>query len=531
MEKKPTYADLEKRINILEEVVRKTEAIESALRYSEEKFAESFMKSPIPTAITAMKDGRYVEVNEAFAKIMGLKIEELRGNSSIGAGFITREQRSLFLKEYYQKGFVENLELQMRVKGGEIRYGLFNSSKIRISSEDFFFTTVTDITHRKLLEEELLKVRKLESVGTLAGGIAHDFNNLLAGIHGYIEMAKMDITSKSRANEYLLAALQSTLQAAELTKRLITFSDGGGPVKAPCNIAELVKDAIKKSLIRKPVKRKLIFADDLWLSEVDKGQICQVIRNIIINAAEAMPEGGLLTVCIENVKIFQENHLQLSDGPYVRITIKDTGTGITPEDLPLIFDPYFSTKQRGSQKGMGLGLSVCHSILSKHAGRIFVESERGKGSAFYVYLPALISNVLIQKSSFPEAIQNVQKRILVMDDEEIIRDMVGHLLHSLGYQVTTAQDGLQTIDLYVDARKSDQPYDMLILDLTIKNGMGGVETLKTIREVDSEVKAIIFSGYMDDPVIENCSQYGFLGALTKPFRSEELKAILEKNLY
>ncbi len=519
-----------KESNLLEEAVRKTEGIKSALRYSEEKFAESFLKSPIPTAITAMEDGRYVEVNEAFAKIMGLKREELIGNSSIGAGFITNEQRALFLQEYCQKGFVENLELRMCVKGGELRYGLFNSSKITIGGEDFFFTTVTDITQRKLLESELLKVRKLESVGTLAGGIAHDFNNLLAGIHGYIEMAKMDITSGSRPDEYLLAALQSTLQAAELTKRLITFSDGGGPVKAPCDIATLVKETIQKSVMTRLIEKEMIVDDNLWMAEVDEGQICQVIRNIVINAVEAMPKGGLLTVRIENVKVFRENHLPLSDGPYVRITIKDTGTGILPEALPLVFDPYFSTKKRGSQKGMGLGLSVCHSILSKHAGCILVESERGKGSTFHVYLPALIRNISSEISFFPEGVQNVQKRILVMDDEEVIRDMVGHLLQSLGYHVTTAQDGLQAIDLYINAGKSDQPFDMLILDLTIKSGIGGVETLKILREIDHQVKAIIFSGYMDDPVIENYSQYGFLGALTKPFRREELKKVLEKNL-
>lgn len=530
MNKKPTYADLKQRIRALEEAIGNAGGMESAFRNTEEKFVKSFLKSPIPMAITSMKDGRYVEVNEAFMEGMGRKREELIGNTSTGIGYITVEQRTLFLEMYRQKGFVENLELQIRTKGGELRYGLVNSSKITIGCESFFLTMVTDITERKWLEEELLKVRKLESVGTLAGGIAHDFNNLLAGIHGYIEMAKMDIPAGTRSYEYLLAALQSTQQAAELTKRIITFSKGGGPLKLPCDIGELVKDTVQRTMIGVPVEKKFIIADDLWSAEVDEGQIRQVISNIIVNAAEAMPEGGLLTVSAENVKVSLENHLPLSDGRYLRITVKDTGGGISAEDLPLVFDPYFSTKQRGPQKGMGLGLSVCYSILSRHAGCIVAESKPGEGSTFYVYLPALVGEKSSEKLFCPEITQSIQKRILVMDDEEVIRDMTGQLLQTLGYQVATAQNGLQAIDLYLKAREENQPYGMLILDLTIKNGMGGVPTLNRLREIDPGVKAIVFSGFTDDPVIENYSRYGFLGAITKPFKREELKAILEKHL-
>jgi two-component system, cell cycle sensor histidine kinase and response regulator CckA len=530
MNKKPTYTDLQQRIKSLEEATGKIEEIESTLKNCEEKFAESFLKSPIPMVITAMKDGRYVEVNEAFAKAMGLKREELLGNTSTGAGYITGEQRKLFLDEYSRKGSVENLELQVRVKGGELRHGLVNSSKITIGCEDFFLTMVTDITEHERLKEELLKARKLESVGTLAGGIAHDFNNLLAGIHGYIEMAKMDIPPGTRSHEYLLASLQSTRQAAELTKRLITFSKGGGPVKSSCDIGELVKDTVQRAMVTIPIEKKFIMSDDLWMAEVDEGQIRQVVRNIIANAIEAMPEGGLLTVSAENLTVSGQTHLPLSEGPYLLITIKDTGVGISAEDLPLIFDPYFSTKRRGPQKGMGLGLSVSHSILSKHAGCIIVESKPGEGSTFHVYLPALIREKPSEKLSRPEKIQGTQKRILVMDDEEVIRDMIGQLLQSLGYEVTKAQDGLQAIDLYVKAREADQSYGLLILDLTIKRGMGGVQTMKRLREIDPQVKAIIFSGYTNDPVIENYNQYGFLGALTKPFKREELKTILENNL-
>jgi two-component system cell cycle sensor histidine kinase/response regulator CckA len=273
-------------------------------------------------------------------------------------------------------------------------------------------------------------------------------------IYGYIEMAKEDLPYGNRGYNYLLNAEQSAQLAAELTKRLITFSKGGGPVRSPCDIGELVKDTVQREKMAKPLKKKFIMADDLWLTEVDKGQICQVIRNLTVNAVEAMQDGGLLTVSVENVTMSLPNQLQALEGPYVRITIEDNGKGISAEDLPLIFDPYYSTKQRGSQKGMGLGLSVCYSIVSKHKGCITVESKPGKGSTFHIYLPAIIREKSSDKTPLQETMSGVQKRIMVMDDEEVIRDMIVELLKSLGYQVTTAQDGIQAIDLYVKARGS-----------------------------------------------------------------------------
>ncbi len=248
-----------------------------------------------------------------------------------------------------------------------------------------------DVTERKRAEEEQLRVQKLESVGTLAGGIAHDFNNLLAVIHGYIELLMADAPPGEKVRGRLEAAKKAVGQAMELTSLLITFSRGGEPVREVVDIGEMLKDAVSKNIGEWPVERKFQLAADLWVLEVDERQIRQVIRSLAINAVEAMPEGGSLTVRAENTRVTAQDGLPIAEGPYVRISMEDTGTGIPREELPLIFDPYFSTKQRGPEKGMGLGLSVCHSVVGRHNGCITVESEQGKGTTFHVYLPAGVS--------------------------------------------------------------------------------------------------------------------------------------------
>ncbi len=404
-------------------------------------------------------------------------------------------------------------------------------TKVHFKGTDGDLVNIRDVTERKRMEEELLKSHKLESVGALAGGIAHDFNNLLAGIYGYIELIKDSITPGTDVADMLSAAEQATMQAAELTKRLITFSRGGDPVKKLCDVADIVKDAAAKSIGNASVDMEMLMDHGLWQAEVDEGQIRQVIRNLVLNAAEAMPGGGRLTVRTENVMIAPQSKLPLSEGPYVRISVEDTGTGISAEQLPLLFDPYYSTKERGSQKGMGLGLSVCYSVVNRHNGYIKVESARGKGSIFHVYLPATIMEMRQLKLSYADKQPDLKGRILVMDDEAIVRDMISQLLTAKGYRVHAANDGLSAIDLYLKARESGESYDLLILDLTVKGGMGGKLTIERILSIDPQVKAIILSGYTDDPVIQNYKDYGFVGALTKPFALKDLLAILEKEAY
>ncbi len=385
---------------------------EEALRVSEEKHRILLEESSDPI-FSFTPEGRYTFVNKAFTAGVGKSVADIIGKT-IWDVFPKEEAEKRFasLSQVFQTGEQKVIDVRVPRTGGDFFY-ITTITPIKDTSGKVITAICSskDITARRLLEEELLKARKLESVGTLAGGIAHDFNNLLAAIQGYIEMAKDNLPSGSCTHGYLLDAEQSAHQAAELTKLMITFSKGGEPVKSPRDIGNLIKDTVSRAIINLSVEKKVTIPNNLWPAEVDEGQICQTIRNIINNAAEAMPKGGLIDVSAENVTVSGPNQLPVPDGPYVRIAIIDRGEGIAADDLPLIFDPYFSTKQRGTQKGMGLGLSVCHSIVSKHGGCIIVESSLGQGSSFYIYLPALIrkkqDEKLPQPASTPVVPENI----------------------------------------------------------------------------------------------------------------------------
>ncbi|MDD5167773.1 MAG: response regulator [Syntrophales bacterium] len=387
-----------------------------------------------------------------------------------------------------------------------------------------------DITERRRLEDDLMKARKLETVGTLAGEIAHDFNNLLAAIQGNVELIKLILPHDNPAQKKLQAVDAAIRQSVELTKRLITFARGGEPIKKLCDIREMIRDTVSRTLTALPLEQRYCLDDDLWQVEIDEGQMQQVIRNLALNGAEAMPEEGILTIKTNNIIVNRTDHLPIPEGPYIRISVVDTGHGISGSDLPHIFDPYYSTKQRGPQKGMGLGLSVCHSIVGRHNGCIAVNSLAGKGSTFDVYIP-----VFSRKEQAEPVLPNKKisepshkKRILVMDDEAMVREVTGQLLTVMGYDVETAPDGARAIELYTEAKAAGNAFDMVFLDMTVKGGLGGVPTMERLLEIDPEVRAIILSGYSDDRVIHNFRQYGFIGTITKPFTTDRLTNIMER---
>ena len=381
-----------------------------------------------------------------------------------------------------------------------------------------------DITERKQMEQELLKMQKIESLGILAGGIAHDFNNVLTGILGNVSFAKLLLDTEADKQEILEAlenAEKASLQAKNLTQQLLTFSKGGFPIIKKDSITELLKTITNFTLRGANVRAYFNIPEDLWNVEIDEDQIGQVVQNIIVNALQAMPEGGMIQINAENVDIIKQNELLLSLGKYVKVSIKDHGTGINEEHLTKIFDPYFSTKPKGS----GLGLSASFSILKKHKGYITVESKPGIGTTVIFFLPACetdipAGNVLLK--------QNTGKRkILVMDDEEIIRKFLNKILFHFGYRVELAKDGNEAIDAYKKARDSADPFDLVLMDLTIPGGMGGKETIKKLIEFDPDVKAIVSSGYSSDPIMANFSEYGFVGVISKPYKVDELNDVLK----
>lgn len=378
-----------------------------------------------------------------------------------------------------------------------------------------------DVTEKQRMEREVAKVEKLQSIGILAGGIAHDFNNILTALIGNITLAKMYSKPDDKVFDRLAKSENAIIKAKDLTQQLLTFSKGGAPMRKAVSINELIRDTVSFTLRGSKSNYQFSFDDHLNLADVDSGQINQVISNLVINADQAMTEGGTITIKAENHEIGEEDIRPLHPGQYLKISISDTGKGIPREILPLIFDPYFTTKQDGS----GLGLASVYSIVNHHDGYISVDSTLGHGTTFTIYLPASIEKTHHKRLPNNNAIRGNGK-ILVMDDDNEIREMLNEVLTTLGYSVVLTVDGNDALDNYREAMKSDEPFNAVILDLTIPGGMGGKVTMNRLVAMDPGIKAIVSSGYSSDPVMANYQEYGFSAVVSKPYKVGELSQVL-----
>ena len=381
-------------------------------------------------------------------------------------------------------------------------------------------------------EDELQKIRNLESIAALSGGIAHDYNNLLTVIIGNISLIQSYIEPDDMISHLLDEALEASMTAKSLTQKLITFSRGGAPIMETASIAPVIKSATEFTLSGSNIKCEFSIPDDLWLVHIDKTQIGHVIHNLVMNAREAMLSGGIIKVIAENVNIADKTRV-LEKANYVKISIIDQGIGISKEILDKIFDPYFSTKDMGTQKGMGLGLSICHSIIKQHNGNIVAESAAETGTTLHFYIPASEETNVAQKPlKAPEKEKLVlgKGRILVMDDEKMVIKITGHILNRLGYEASFSKDGTQAVKMYKKAMKSGSPFDVVILDLTVRGGMGGKEAIKKLIEIDPKIKAIVSSGYSNSPVMTSYKDYGFIGVIAKPYNINELSKKLNEVL-
>ncbi len=379
---------------------------------------------------------------------------------------------------------------------------------------------IVDLSEHKQAETEILKLRKLESVGVLAGGIAHDFNNLLAGLFGNIEMAKRVLSDQDKAYKYLQSAGMSMERATSLTQQLLTFAKGGDPIKETLALGGVIEEIATFSLRGSNVKLLLHIAQDLLLVDADKGQISQVISNLVINGKQAMPDGGIITVTAENIKVNGERE--------VRIRVQDQGIGIAPQHLDRVFDPYFSTKQQGN----GLGLASCYSIISKHGGTITVASELNRGTTFTMTLPALENSISVPAASSEDEIspEQISARILLLDDEPLLRQMSSAMLEEMGHQVDYAVTGEEAVMKYQNVWENNHGYDLVICDLTIPGGMGGQDAARKILKTNPQAKLIVSSGYATDPVMANYTEYGFKGRVVKPYRFVELQKVIQQVL-
>ena len=385
-----------------------------------------------------------------------------------------------------------------------------------------------DVTERKRSEEERLTTGKLESLGTLAGGIAHDLNNILTVISGNIGLAQTEVSSDcGNLLSFLSKASQAAQHAAHLSSQLLTFSKGGSPLKKIVSLPQLLAQSAEFSLYGSNLRADVEIPVDLSRVEVDAAQIEQVVNALMINAREAMPRGGTVKLSARNVEFTDKMSQILPEGHYVKILIADRGTGVPDEIAPRIFDPYFTTKPSGT----GLGLSISYSIVKRHGGMLHLESSSSEGAKFAFYLPATESKLSVPVARVqPANTKFNHQRILVMDDEAAIRDLTSQLLGTLGYEVTAVPDGLEAVKLYDRALRRGEQFQAVILDATVRGGMGGVATIERLRDLDPEVNAIICSGYSDEAALTEFLAYGFRGALPKPFTRRELADALQKTL-
>jgi PAS domain S-box-containing protein len=378
-----------------------------------------------------------------------------------------------------------------------------------------------DVSTERRMEEELLKAQKIESLSVLAGGIAHDFNNLLTVVLGNVSLARMHAESNALANERLIDAETAVAQAMQLTQQLLTFARGSTSLKKRVALDHLVRDTVPLLLRGSAVRCDLRTPADAWAAEIDPGQISQVINNLVINAVQAMPHGGQLQVALDNVLLTTAMAPHMQPGPHVRIGVHDTGTGIAPEHLQKIFDPYFTTKSKGN----GLGLTISYSIVKNHKGVLTVESQVGRGTSFYIYLPA----VAAQQSALPAATPappTGNGRILLMDDELVILRTTRAVLEKLGYHVATSEHGAAAVQAYQEARTQQNPFDVVIVDMTVPGGMGGADTLRALQGIDPLVRCVATSGYFNDDLASDLSSLGFKALLRKPYTIAQLQDTL-----
>ncbi len=509
--------------------ISEQKSMENALRESEERYRDLFENASDLIQIVR-PDGRFFYVNRAWRETFGYTEDEV---SNLSIFDVIAEDCGTHCSETFQRvmseGAVSHIEAVFVAKDGR-RILVEGSANCKYAEGAPVSTRCMfrDVTLKRKMEQELYKNQQLEALGIFAGGIAHDFNNILTAILGNISLALLHLNPGDHLYEDLMAAEKASLRARDLSQQLLTFSKGGDPVKRILSIGNIIKESANFTRRGSNIHSNFIIEDNLWPVEADEGQIGQVINNLVINAIQAMPGGGTIHVSAENVVLGQKSGLPLQEGRYVKITIEDTGSGIPKEHLQKIFDPFFTTKPDGS----GLGLAVTFSIVKKHNGCITVESESGVGARFHVYLPATDKQALEDISGDDRNIFG-KGRVLVMDDEEMVRDVTSAMLQHLGYDVVLSFDGAEAIALYKKAKESGQPFDAVIMDLTIPGGMGGREAMESLLKIDPGIKAIVASGYSNDTVIANYAKYGFCGFIEKPFKvaslGKILSVIMEKN--
>ena len=466
---------------------------------------------------------KWIILNHSFCEFMGYSREELLGKSDYD--FFPEEEASVFWEkddEVFRSGG-ENVNEELITDSSGMQHVIITKKTVFDDGAGNLILCgiIRDVTELAQFQEEQLKASKLESVGLLAGGIAHDFNNILMGVLGFISMSMRLIGSTHPSHRLLSKAESATLKAKDLTHQLLTFSKGGDPVTVVASLDSLVRESAELAIRGSHILCEFDIAPDLWNVEVDKGQIIQVMNNLVLNAVQAAPVSQHIQIRLRNIQGRPEYAVSLENGQYVEVTVTDDGKGIPRECLSRVFDPYFTTKSTGS----GLGLTTSYSIVKKHGGYMTLQSEVGKGTRVYLLLPAS-NKPLSPEIAQDTAVVKGSGHVILMDDQELVRDAAGMMLRELGYTVDVVPDGETLMQEFKRALSAGKPYDVVIVDLTIPGGMGGEEAIRLIKTIHPEVRAIVSSGYSNDPILSNYKLYGFSGCISKPYNIGQLSRVL-----
>ncbi len=530
---KPSYQALEQRVSELEEQAAERIEAHKALQESEERF-RLMIETATQMIVLCDPDWKIQYINRAGLTLGGYDEEEVLGHKPVDFMDPQEFERVIDLKDRFSQlsgDSVKTCETAfIHRKGHMVPVEASAAPTVKEGAVTGFLFTARDISERRQMEEELLRAKKLESIGFLAGGIAHDYNNLLTAMMGYITLAESVLEPDNEALAHLVRARHAANMAKNLSRKLITFSRGGSPMKKRAPVPPLLENTISFALAGSNIECEFLVPPHLWPVEYDDSQMSQAIHNIVINARESMPGGGSIRVEAENMHIRGQTGHPVDPGDWVRITIEDEGYGISTQNLDRIFDPYFSTKEMGAQKGQGLGLAISHSIIRNHQGYLFAESEPDRGTALHIYLPASNPARGREADHFTLPRKGAPARILVMDDEEIVRDITCEMLDQAGYEVGLARDGPEAIRMFTEHMEQGKPYQVAVLDLTVRGGMGGKEVVGKLLEIEPGLKAVVSSGYSEDPVMTDFSSYGFSASVTKPYSMNELRGAIEKLL-
>ncbi|MDA8082172.1 MAG: PAS domain S-box protein [Nitrospiraceae bacterium] len=500
---------------------------EKALRAAEEMFRSLVERSFV--GIYIIQDGLFAYINPKFAEVFGYDQEELLMKPYME--MIAEENRDLVAANVRRRlgGEVGTLHYLFRGirKDGSVVDVEVQGTTTEYNGKKAIIGTLIDITERRRLEREVMKSQKLESLGVLAAGIAHEYNNALTAISGNISLAAMYAKPGSEMADILGEAEKAAQKAEKLTRELSIFSKGGTLFKTRVAAAELISSLAAEHRgpaagpnTRPDIRIELSVLPGLWHVDVDIAQFGQAMNNIIENAIESMPGGGVILIAAENLESPPQSLPAIRQGAYIRISVSDRGHGISETHIEKIFEPFFTTKEKSS----GLGLTAAASIIEGHDGYITVESAAGDGSTFHVYLPAATEQA---DAPGPENHSSLGRRtILVMDDEELVRTVTERMLNQCGCFAVFASDGEEMLEKYREAREAGHPFDAVIMDLVISSGMGGKEAIAKLLEIDPGAKAIVSSGYADDRIMQHYREYGFRGVLPKPYPIPMLLRVL-----